>query len=36
MRAGDHNHKFEFVPIDGKRPIEMLAANTPKEVMLQA
>jgi sugar phosphate isomerase/epimerase len=35
MRPGYHNHKFEFVPIDGKRPIEVLAANTPKEVMLQ-
>jgi sugar phosphate isomerase/epimerase len=35
IRAGYHNHKFEFVPIDGKRPIEVLAANTPKEVMLQ-
>jgi sugar phosphate isomerase/epimerase len=35
MRPGYHNHKFEFVPIDGKRPIEVLAANTPREVMLQ-
>ena len=35
LRTGYHNHKFEFVPIDGKRPIEVIAANTPKEVMLQ-
>jgi sugar phosphate isomerase/epimerase len=35
MRAGFHNHKLEFVAIDGKRPIEILAANTPKEVTLQ-
>ncbi|MBL8204392.1 MAG: sugar phosphate isomerase/epimerase [Blastocatellia bacterium] len=35
MRAGFHNHKIEFVAIDGKRPIEVLAANTPKDVTLQ-
>ncbi len=35
MRAGFHNHKSEFVPIEGKRPMEVLAANTPKEVTLQ-
>lgn len=35
LRTGYHNHKTEFVPIDGKRPIEVLAANTPPEVMLQ-
>jgi sugar phosphate isomerase/epimerase len=35
MRAGFHNHKMEFVPIDGKRPMDVLAANTPKEVTLQ-
>jgi sugar phosphate isomerase/epimerase len=35
MRAGYHNHKLEFVPIDGKRPMEVLAANTPKDVTLQ-
>jgi sugar phosphate isomerase/epimerase len=35
MRAGFHNHKIEFVPLDGKRPIEILAANTPKDVTLQ-
>jgi sugar phosphate isomerase/epimerase len=35
LRAGYHNHKLEFVPIEGKRPMEVLAANTPKNVMLQ-
>lgn len=35
LRAGFHNHKPDFVPIEGKRPIEVIAANTPKEVMLQ-
>lgn len=35
MRAGYHNHQLEFKPIDGKRPIEVLAANTPKDVTLQ-
>jgi len=35
MRAGFHNHKSEFVAIDGKRPMDVLAANTPKEVTLQ-
>jgi sugar phosphate isomerase/epimerase len=35
LRAGYHNHQAEFKPIDGKRPIEVLAANTPKNVMLQ-
>ncbi len=35
LRAGYHNHQAEFKPIDGKRPIEILAANTNKDVMLQ-
>jgi sugar phosphate isomerase/epimerase len=35
MRAGFHNHKSEFVTLEGKRPMEVLAANTPKEVTLQ-
>lgn len=35
MHAGFHNHKMEFMPIDGKRPMEVLAANTPKDVTLQ-
>jgi sugar phosphate isomerase/epimerase len=35
MKAGFHNHQTEFKPIGGKRPMEVLAANTPKDVMLQ-
>jgi sugar phosphate isomerase/epimerase len=35
MRAGYHNHGPEFTPLEGKRPIEVIAANTPREVMLQ-
>jgi len=35
LRAGYHNHKPEFVPVEGKRPMEVIAANTPKDVMLQ-
>ena len=35
LRAGYHNHKLEFVGVEGKRPIEIIAANTPKEVTLQ-
>ena len=35
MGAGYHNHQLEFKPIDGKRPMEVLAANTGKDVMLQ-
>lgn len=35
LRPGYHNHQAEFKTVDGKRPIEVLAANTPKEVMLQ-
>jgi len=35
MRAGFHNHQLEFTPIDGKRPMEVLADNTPKSVVLQ-
>ena len=35
MKAGFHNHALEFRPIEGKRPMEVLADNTPKGVMLQ-
>lgn len=35
MRAGFHNHKMEFVQLEGKRPMDVLAANTPKDVTLQ-
>ena len=35
MRAGFHNHKLEFVPVEGKRPIEVIGAGTPQDVTLQ-
>ena len=35
MRCGFHNHQLEFTPIEGKRPMEVLADNTPKSVVLQ-
>ena len=35
LQAGFHNHLTEFIPIGGKRPMEVLAANTGKDVMLQ-
>lgn len=35
LRTGYHNHQLEFKPLDGKRPMEVLAAGTPKDVMLQ-
>lgn len=35
LRPGYHNHQLEFKPLDGKRPIEVLAANTSPDVMLQ-
>jgi len=35
LASGYHNHQTEFKPIDGKRPIEVLAANTPKDFMMQ-
>lgn len=35
LKAGYHNHQTEFKPLDGKRPIEVIAEGTPKNVMLQ-
>jgi sugar phosphate isomerase/epimerase len=35
LLAGVHNHSPEFVPVDGKRPMDIIAANTPKDVALQ-
>ena len=35
MAAGFHNHQLEWRPVEGKRPMDILAANTPKEVALQ-
>ena len=35
LHPGYHNHQLEFTPIDGKLPMEVLAANTNKDIMLQ-
>jgi sugar phosphate isomerase/epimerase len=35
LKGGYHNHQAEFTPVDGNRPIEIIAANTPKDFMLQ-
>ena len=35
MATGFHNHQTEWAPIDGKRPMDVLAASTPKDVALQ-
>jgi sugar phosphate isomerase/epimerase len=35
LSAGYHNHQAEFKPLDGQRPIELIAANTPKDFMMQ-
>lgn len=35
LRAGFHNHIAEVTPVEGRRPIEVLAASTSKDVMLQ-
>jgi len=35
MRAGYHNHQTEWRMVQGKRPIDVLAASTPKDVTLQ-
>lgn len=35
LRVGYHNHQTEFRPLEGTRPIEVIAQGTPKNVMLQ-
>jgi sugar phosphate isomerase/epimerase len=35
LGAGYHNHQTEFKKVEGKRPIEVIAENTPKDFMLQ-
>ena len=35
MATGYHNHQIEWRPVDGKRPMDVLAASTPKDVVLQ-
>jgi len=35
LHVGYHNHDAEWKPVEGKRPIEILAANTDPGIMLQ-
>jgi sugar phosphate isomerase/epimerase len=35
MVTGYHNHQIEWRPVDGQRPMDILAASTPKDVILQ-
>ncbi len=35
LKVGFHNHATEWKPVDGQKPIEILAKNTPPSVMLQ-
>ncbi len=35
LKAGYHNHQLEFIPVEGVRPVEVLAKNTKPSVMLQ-
>jgi sugar phosphate isomerase/epimerase len=35
LKTGYHNHELEFTPVEGKRPIEILAKNTKPSVALQ-
>jgi sugar phosphate isomerase/epimerase len=35
LKAGYHNHQPEFTPVQGKRPMELLAEETKPTIMLQ-
>ena len=35
MSAGFHNHQLEWRPVEGQRPMDIIAANTPKDFVLQ-
>lgn len=35
LRAGYHNHSAEFLQVEGKRPLDVIAEGTTKDVMLQ-
>jgi sugar phosphate isomerase/epimerase len=35
LHAGYHNHDLEWKPVKGQKPIELLAVNTDKSIMLQ-
>jgi sugar phosphate isomerase/epimerase len=35
IHSGYHNHAIEWIPIEGQKPLEVLAANTEKSVVMQ-
>jgi sugar phosphate isomerase/epimerase len=35
LATGYHNHQAEWRPVDGKRPMDVIAAGTPRDVVLQ-
>ncbi len=35
LATGFHNHKLEWRPVEGQRPMDILAAGTPKDFVLQ-
>jgi sugar phosphate isomerase/epimerase len=35
MATGYHNHQVEWRPLEGQRPMDVIAAGTPKDVVLQ-
>jgi sugar phosphate isomerase/epimerase len=35
MATGFHNHQSEWAQVEGQRPMDVLAANTPDDVLLQ-
>ncbi len=35
LHAGYHNHDLEWKPVDGQKPMEILASSTDKSIMLQ-
>jgi len=35
LKVGYHNHQPEFTPVEGRKPIEILAENTKSSIMLQ-
>ena len=35
MSAGFHNHQLEWRPVEGQRPMDILAASTPEDFVLQ-
>lgn len=35
MSTGYHNHQAEWAPVDGKRPMDIIAAGTSKDIALQ-